>query len=536
METNGDPSQPSSVPLVPPDDWDRCHAYLEPKKRFCRQRPADSSLKYCGNHQHLLEGEYSTTGRKRIPCPLDPSHLIFEDMVEKHISVCPLAKKRKRHAEQDHYKENINSGGHGDVSSESISKEDSSGTLEWAQKLALRVLNVHQHIFAQESSKTNPIPPTQISWKQLHDSIPLCDLSQPELDAGIVEGFKANRIKSGGARHIPQLASLVGHLRSIGVLPSLESRALQPKQRPLTLLEMGAGRGMFGLAAAGVAASNEIPTRLVMVERTGSRSKADKIFRTLPTTTNDTRNSYLKLDAVKWSRLECDLAHVNLPVVLKADDKKGDSDDADIVLIAKHLCGAGTDLALKSMEPIRDQVKSCLLATCCHGICNWNDYVGRDYLRQVMQEENSTLTFGPLEFDLMRQWCAGSVACQTKPSAKEGSNIAERGNGTNEEGVEDECEHTVSVKAINTEPTASTAKTRVNISAVVESLKLICGIEGLGRACQRLIDYGRLEYLRNVIFAPDAPSSCKLLHYVPPDVSPQNACLIASRHSGVAPG
>ena len=90
-----------------------------------------------------------------------------------------------------------------------------------------------------------------------------------------------------------------------------------------------------------------------------------------------------------------------------------------ISVIAKHLCGAGTDLALKSMETIRGKVSSCVLATCCHGICDWKEYVGRDYLRQAMaanDDSSPPLLFGPDEFDLMRQWCAGSVACQSKKS------------------------------------------------------------------------------------------------------------------------
>jgi hypothetical protein len=54
---------------------------------------------------------------------------------------------------------------------------------------------------------------------------------------------------------------------------------------------------------------------------------------------------------------------------------------------------------------------------------------------------------------------------------------------------------------------------------------------GLGRACQRLIDYGRREYLRKVLFAdtPDQPGNAELLYYVPADVTPQNAALVAHR-------
>ncbi len=409
--------------------------------------------------------------------------------------------------EQIYFRENINSGGHGKL----YYSEDESYllSLEWAQKLAIQVLKVHQQIFLS-SNGTNP---TKMTWKQLYDAIPLCDLSQPELDSGMIEGIHANRIKSGGARHIPQLASLVGHLRKLDVLPSLGAPLSVAKR--VILLEMGAGRGVFGLTAAGVSAANNSSTRLIMVERTGSRSKADKIFRTLPSATPEGTKPYLKLDTVEWSRIECDLAHVNLPVALR-DESCAKDDETKIVVIAKHLCGAGTDLALKSMEPIRERVHACLLATCCHGLCNWNDYVGRDYLRKAMLVDG--IPFGPREFDLMRQWCAGSVACQN-------NKIHEKDEDTRLESTteHEEPEHSTSRKI--TEASALNISNRVNISAVVDSLQLECGIEGLGRACQRLIDFGRREYVREFLFNPTT-AICDLVHYVPSDVSPQNACLI----------
>jgi hypothetical protein len=94
---------------------------------------------------------------------------------------------------------------------------------------------------------------------------------------------------------------------------------------------------------------------------------------------------------------------------------------------------------------------------------------------------------------------------------------------------------------------------------------LPCGVQGLGRACQRLIDYGRCEYLNHVIFSKDSgppekdhnqidyddnnnndndnddvnntrnskrdhnTNPARLCVYVPPDVTPQNAILIARR-------
>lgn len=522
--------EPKEAPK-PPENWDRCHAFLERKNRFCRQAQCPASL-FCGNHRPSPDVSLSKdngTQRKRVPCPVDPSHCIFQDRMEKHIKVCPRVKKQQEQTKQRYYRENINTGGHGDLFEENNQpgrkRKRKTGfvSLEEAQKLALRILQVHQILFPPPSTvagnedKTNE---QSVTWEQLHDSIPLVDLSEAELQEGIAEAFQENRVKSGGARHIPQLASLVGHLRNLQILPPIRNqsttRPIESVLVPVTFLEMGAGRGMLGLTAAGVAAANNISTQLVMVERTGARSKADKVFRNNSVDKEDA-DSYLKLDAVKWSRIDCDLAHVDLPTVL-GEGSSPSEEKKRIVVIAKHLCGAGTDLALKSLESIKEKIHSCLLATCCHGLCDWEQYVGRQSLQMTLTTDS--LQFGPAHFELMRRWCAASVAGQEKMKSNA---ISTSVVATTED--DDYAEHPIS----NGDPVDdSSANTRVNISAVVESLQLKCGIEGLGRACQRLIDYGRLKYMSEVIFK-EAPDETKLIHYVPPYITPQNACLIGRR-------
>jgi tRNA:m4X modification enzyme len=516
-----EPKNTSGPPVVP-ENWYRCQVYLENKHRFCRQERRKGS-NYCGNHQHFFQAqEPNATQRKRIRCPIDPSHYIFEDNLDTHSNICPLAKKRRKQAEQPYYHEHVNTGGHGDLCESSLvgeSTREITMTLECAKILALRVLHVHQLLFRSSGHETDTLPAKNVSWSNLHDAISMEDLSEAELKAGIAKAFQTHQAKSGGERHIAQLASLVGHLRKLEVLPP-QSAASTGEVSPVTFLEMGAGRGMFGLTAAGVAAANGIPTELVMIERVGARSKADKIFRRLPPKMET--NSYLKLDTVKWSRIECDLAHVSLPDMLsEKDEMKGDK--KRIVMIAKHLCGAGTDLALKSLESIHERVHSCLLATCCHGLCDWKQYVGRDTIHKIMTTNN--LRFGPEHFELMRQWCAGSVACQTTKGGDDQQGVSKDADKGSSFVDDAETEHTVSSFERD-------ASSRVNISAVVASLQLKCGVEGLGRACQRIIDYGRLQYLSEVIFKETSNPS-ELIHYVPPEVSPQNACLIGrSNRSG----
>jgi tRNA:m4X modification enzyme len=70
-----------------------------------------------------------------------------------------------------------------------------------------------------------------------------------------------------------------------------------------------------------------------------------------------------------------------------------------------------------------------------------------------------------------------------------------------------------------------------NISPIVRELGLSCSIQGLGRACQRLIDYGRSEYIHRNIFQTNNERMVvnNLSQYVDPEVTPQNAILWAYR-------
>ena len=519
----------SALPPEPPKDWKRCHAYLEQKRRFCRQLPVgcdeDSGgvPRFCGNHQHLLP---HPPKRRRILCPLDPSHTVFEDQVERHLLVCPKIKLQRTQEAQPFYKYNLNAHGHG-----ALSQQDNDGlsnlTFKSAKKLAQRVLLVHQQLFGSSGSTT--IDPSQLSEEDIHAALPVIDLAQPELDAGLESVEIKHRIITGGTRHIHQRASLVGNLRRIGVLDALEAveqstsskrdEHKRPKQHTKSriILELGAGKGMTGLVVSGISAASGVPTKLLMIERAGTRGKAEKVFRKaqkFPVQSSDGTSKReaaapaypFNLASVKVERIKCDIAHVDIPHILEKDK----SDGRQVVAIAKHLCGVGTDLALKSLEPIKDNLHSCILLMCCHGVCNWEGYVGRDFLRSVM-EKDSDIPFGTAEFELMRKWSSGSCAVI---DAKKTANTIER---------DGDLEHGSHNCLKDDEGNDATG-----ISIIVKALDLSCGVPGFGRVCQRLIDYGRQEYLRNVLFSRES-DVVEMLYYVPHSVTPQNAALVAYR-------
>ena len=164
----------------------------------------------------------------------------------------------------------------------------------------------------------------------------------------------------------------------------------------------------------------------------------------------DGGGGYLYTERVAVERILCNLAHVHLPSALDPVSKdqppptlnhttrlsadNGTTATAttplppkNIVSVgggAKHLCSVGTDLTRKSLSPVSTRIKSCVFATCCHGVYDWGDYISRDYLREVQgvgggnggvgiggKEEavgEGGRRFGKKQFDLMKRWAAGS--------------------------------------------------------------------------------------------------------------------------------
>jgi tRNA:m4X modification enzyme len=570
--------KPKPLPTVPliPEGWDRCHAYLDRKGRFCRQEILPSLAAvgsfYCGNHRHLCSSlptvatlhQDGTTihddgrNRKRIPCPIDPTHHIYDDMVEKHIEKCPKTIELRSQQQQSFYCRNCNCGGHGRLNktlmrsqNNKMNLKDEDNEFDWAKRVAISVLETYQRLFSVASEIETDV--TQLTINDIMNSIQLHDLSKQEFDAGFLSAVSDYRIKSGGIRHMHQQASLIGHLRRIGVLERLDHTNLIPEgtekvmngdkvddESTVTriILEMGAGRGMTGLVVAGVSAMNKaVSTYFTMIERSASRSRAEKFLRKVKQFENSfpSNSNYLNLSTVQWNRIQCDLSHVDIKAVLLpnltmdltgSDDTSSGVSRNELVVVAKHLCGVGTDLALKSLEPIKDNVTACIMSTCCHGVCDWNDYVGRDYLLDAILHATSLLpSFGEEEFDLLRLWSSGTVRDIKIDATK---NI-ER----NQLGDDNEHNEHNEMTEIHIERPDEAVRGRnfnsTNVTKIVEGLKLKCGAQGLGRACQRLIDYGRCEYLRHVIFSNSNSRTVnvELKYYVPDSITPQNAVLIA---------
>ena len=524
----------------------RCTFYNEKKRRSCRQLisprvpepfASDANFKplYCGNHGSMYSNLLKSTKclkvihndskrGKRIPCPIDPSHMIYEKNLKSHMKKCPKAKQASEQRGASYYQHNINTGGFG--------KEPSASPTEGETKIdpkvfATCILKAYAKTFLSSSTSTSSdMDVTLLTEKEMYQAIPAQSHFESEKDLGLESVITKHRVKIGGQKHMEQIGSLVGHARKNELLENAD-----------TVLEMGAGRATTGFVLSGVcAAKKRKKVNLVLVERSGSRANADTALRRThhveeEKNTDDNADTadeeYFRAKDVQVHRIKCDLAHVNITEALDVakgkrlickevnSDKEETLPKRNILVIAKHLCGAGTDIALKSIMPIRHRITGYILATCCHGVCDYKHYVGRDFLSKVMRMDvgDTETSFGEREFNLMRKWACGTVINGRRVLLND---------PTDDEpaiGKDTDEEHAHSYNYDDDD-----FKEEISVTKISSAMGLKCGHRGLGRACQRLIDYGRCEYLRNELMGEHS-GEVNLSHYVEDSVTPQNAML-----------
>ncbi|CAM9972364.1 unnamed protein product, partial [Ectocarpus sp. 13 AM-2016] len=306
--------------------------------------------------------------------------------------ICNLALQQARMVAQPYYSEGINSGppllpGEEEEEENKEKEEEDRGDVAVvAAVAAAAALN--------DAFVVDLLSRVDAAHRHLVGEIPTEVLDPPE-----VQALHRARSEEGmgfrKGRHVLQQASLVGHLFLFtAFLPT--SRGLvgptgaggdggDGENGPSVLhVEMGAGKGTLGQSIA-----TAFPGSCVtMVERSSVRRKAENRLEGVSTRARiDIRDLYMG----------------GLPSLT------AEGDDRPVVAVAKHLCGVATDLALRAMltlPPRREsreaddgghvgngdptaaptaattRVGGVAIATCCHHVCNWRDYVGRDFLMQ----------------------------------------------------------------------------------------------------------------------------------------------------------
>lgn len=598
------------------EGWTQCCFLVPRKNKLCNIDRAPAS-KYCGVHMpseeraaklataaanskcaegdsvHVVENPHhmkfkdAAAATTRIPCPLDPSHSVYSHQLEKHLKICNYRKIEDSMSSELFYRKDCNSGPYcSNCSHEAASGGDADNVSSVdVFKLVEKINTTFESIVSAELMPSASLGPT------------------PQLASNIQQALGADQSSFKRTRHIEQDTLLVRQMIAKGLISYTEEQeennaivavsadkdaksttdsasSAAAAAAPAVYVELGAGKGLLGLAVS-CAAPQESP--MVFVERSGSRRKADRTIKSSQT------------DRL-FHRVRMDIRHCflpGLPGILQNDStiastasQSATADNAQafprnlppVVLVAKHLCGVATDLALRSLQPLfatSDTSNTSTttsssgsssgdigvaIATCCHHCCNWNDYVGTEWL--------TSIGFTREEFSLLRPmtgWQSMLRPDRTEIQAQVASNI----------GIATSNNTSVSTMAATT--TTTTTSTAGVVKAAPSKDKTFAGERGklggggegggevveedtgeyeqerehqapaekhasvffapltatlsrddmaqLGVRVKRMLDYGRVRYLRDVLHM-----KAEIVNYCDPALSLECMAIIA--HSG----
>ncbi|XP_044288165.1 tRNA:m(4)X modification enzyme TRM13 homolog isoform X2 [Varanus komodoensis] len=421
----------------------RCAYFVERKRRFCKMVPA-RGRRFCGEHGAHAEEENS---RKRIPCPLDPKHTVYEDQLQKHLKKCNSREQPK----PVYFVQDINAGVKDatelpkeQIPISTLSKEQ----LEDLIRKLRRASNSINYVLKDEI----------LSHQALNEA-----LNDPKNGVAAI-------------KHLKQQASILGHMERLHLLGSGKC-----------FVEFGAGRGKLS-HWVDIALHNAQDIHFLLVERATTRFKVDGKHR---------KNCF--------ERLQVDIQHLGLNKVPVLAKRK-----LPVIGIGKHVCGAATDLALRCLVetyakpfdkkegPAPKRLKTdegnatpnnsgetlntsvtdnwrpvagIVIALCCHHRCDWKHYVGQEFF--------ATVGLGAVEFNYFKRMTSWAT-CGMKDTSKKSCETDTK----NEDQNDEEEEHAQDVGSLE---------------CSLDNLQGLLTTEErkqIGQLCKLLIDYGRLEYLQ----------------------------------------
>ncbi|XP_025852347.2 tRNA:m(4)X modification enzyme TRM13 homolog isoform X1 [Vulpes vulpes] len=460
----------------------RCSYYVEKKKRFCRMVVA-AGRRFCGEHAGAAEEE---NARKRILCPLDPKHTVYEDQLAKHLKKCNSREKPK----PDFFIQDINAGLNDETEIPEQLVPISSLSEEQLESLIKKLRKASEGL---NSTLKDQI----MSHPALHDA-----LNDPK------NGDSATK-------HLKQQASILGNIEKL--------KLLGPRR---CFVEFGAGKGKLS-HWVDIALKDAEKVHFILVEKVTTRFKVD--------------GKHRKKNSV-FERLQIDIQHLCLNKIPLLSKEK-----LPVVGIGKHLCGVATDLALRCLvetyaasceerneEPLAKRIKNdktekeintlakegneknvpekwtpvagIVIALCCHHRCDWRHYVGKEYFR--------ALGLGAVEFHYFQRMSSWAT-CGMRKTSLEASNLTTKKKDKHSDASEEHDDGGCRI-------TDDSAESVPGFLTVEEKKKI-------GHLCKLLIDQGRVEYLQQKGFSP------ALQYYTDPLVSLENVLLTALPNHSLSP-
>jgi tRNA:m4X modification enzyme len=345
-----------------------CNYWVSSKNRYCKFAVLPNSEgNFCAVH-NTGSGE-----SERIPCPVDPRHMIYKRDTEKHVKKC--SKMVQVYFEENQPLRRVGCN----------LKKTSSSVSDTSTAVILSDSRIGQLTELLDSVETSLL-------SKIRTHIPEFNLVH-ENDC-ITEG--GNVPSDELTKHELQNAALLKILQETDLAPQTDSARLYAElgcgKAGLTrwlidsLPERGSPESVFLLVDC-EARRHKKENRKDLMEKVSSSSVvrlrlnlADvdlSQFLNAPPAPTHANSSSLKPGSVE-ERLQ------NLKAKIFAIQSRPDWPLPSIVGTAKHLCGAATDLGIRCLHKINSQSRvSMIFATCCHHRCDWSQVAGQCHLTQL---------------------------------------------------------------------------------------------------------------------------------------------------------
>jgi tRNA:m4X modification enzyme len=217
-----------------------------------------------------------------------------------------------------------------------------------------------------------------------------------------------------------------------------------------------------------------------------------------------------------------------------------DGSTVGVVGLSKHLCGVATDLTLRCIVNSMASTPKALdalgvaIALCCHNGCEWDDYVGREY--SLPLPHKITAATDDLRLTACTAQHAAYATCSPYPALPvchcphavqfhmHHRHLRSRYlQSTLGLGGERDFE---TLRGCTSWCTSGCTKTGVQPEVTVGENNGVGAAEreATGRRCKRLLDAGRLDYVRRVM-----RMEAELVEYCAVTTSPENCLLLAWR-------
>lgn len=309
-----------------------CQHFVQRKKRLCRIMVAKGEL-YCGEHLPLTKtadpasnDDVKNGQKKRIPCPLDPKHTIFERNLQKHLRIC--------NAKVDNHPEFI-------VPGLNAGPEDCE-----PENRDFRLVELDNNIINDVIEKVNRLYQQYDIDKRIEEHV----LDHPLLADEIADDSRGHET----LKHLTQTASMLGQLEHLKLLKDNTA-----------YVEFGAGKGQVAVWLAR-AIEHMQNSQVLLIDRASLRHKLDNKMK-------ETHDIH---------RIRADICDFDMRKLDKLQRARS------IVATGKHLCGGATDLALRCMlhgndnDRVDGKTEAFIIALCCYHRCTWQTFVGKEFFKE----------------------------------------------------------------------------------------------------------------------------------------------------------